>query len=127
MSELERDSGEEQPVSSSLSRVYEDSEVIVYTAPNEDELKNILLNLLRRNHRMSVKDFHKYLSGLASEDKIRYALNELLKEDLVTMDKQGYFYLTELVEEEYQDIPDEQAEVDSMEADEFSDGDGEAY
>lgn len=87
-------------ITEALSRIYEDGDVIVYTAPNEEELKEILINLLRRNGRMSVKDFHKYLSGLASEDKIRYALSELLRNDVVTMDKQGYFYLTELLETE---------------------------
>ncbi|MFP3171869.1 MAG: hypothetical protein RXQ79_02345 [Acidilobus sp.] len=95
-------SEEEYSIADELSRIYEDNDVIVYTAPNEEELKEILVNLLRRNGRMSVKDFHRYLSGLASEDKIRYALNELLRNDVVTMDKQGYFYLTELLgSEEY--------------------------
>ncbi|MGC9209731.1 MAG: hypothetical protein ACP5FT_00440 [Acidilobus sp.] len=88
----------DDPVRDSLSRVYEDDDVVVYTAPNEEELKEILLNLLRRNGRMTVKDFHRYLSGLASEDKIRYALNDLLRKEIVTMDRQGYFYLTELLE-----------------------------
>jgi len=72
--------GNGDPVRESLSRIYEDDDVIVYTAPNEDELKEILLNLLRRHGRMSVKDFHRYLSGLASEDKIRYALSDLSEE-----------------------------------------------
>ncbi len=87
-----------------LSRIYEDDDVIVYTAPNEEELKNILLNLLREKGRMSVKDFHKYLSGLASEDKIRYALSDLLRRDLVTMDRQGFFYITELLEGSQEDM-----------------------
>jgi len=102
MSDGRSRSEEEYSIADELSRIYEDNDVIVYTAPNEEELKEILVNLLRRNGRMSVKDFHRYLSGLASEDKIRYALNELLRNDVVTMDKQGYFYLTELLgSEEY--------------------------
>ena len=87
-------------VMSSLTKVFEDDDVVVYTAPNEEELKNILLNLLRKNGRMTVKDLHKYLSGLASEDKIRYALNDLLRKDIVTMDRQGFFYLTEPIDTE---------------------------
>ncbi|WP_202965456.1 hypothetical protein [Acidilobus saccharovorans] len=100
----------EVSITDALSRIYEDGDVIVYTAPNEEELKEILVNLLRRNGRMSVKDFHRYLSGLASEDKIRYALNELLRNDIVTMDKQGYFYLTELLEAEGEYWSDESGE-----------------
>ncbi len=111
----------DDPVREGLSRVYEDDDVIVYTAPNEEELKEILLNLLRRNGRMTVKDFHRYLSGLASEDKIRYALNDLLRREIVTMDRQGYFYLTELLEgleeaEEYwQEGAEEPGRVDRLE------------
>ncbi|ESQ23468.1 hypothetical protein DDW02_00310 [Acidilobus sp. SCGC AC-742_M05] len=111
--------GNGDPVRESLSRIYEDNDVIVYTAPNEDELKEILLNLLRRNGRMSVKDFHRYLSGLASEDKIRYALSDLLRRELVTMDRQGYFYLTELLEEEGLEQPEEYWEGEEIGSDDL--------
>ncbi|MFP3144537.1 MAG: hypothetical protein RXQ93_05940 [Caldisphaera sp.] len=88
---------EEKVISDNLSVIYEDTDLVVYTAPNEEELKDILLDLLRKNGKMSIKDFHRYLSGLASEDKIRYALNELLKDEAVIIDRQGYFYSMELL------------------------------
>jgi len=86
-------------ITSNLRVVYEDPEVIVYTAPNEEELKEILLNLLRRYEKMNIRELHSFLSGLASEDKIRYALNELMKENKVIVDRQGYYYLAEFSEE----------------------------
>ena len=88
-------------VTSSLSVIYEDPEVVVYTAPNEDELKAILLRLLKRYERMNIRELHSILSGLASEDKIRHALNELMKENKVIVDTQGYYYPAEYYEEDY--------------------------
>ncbi|MCE4613650.1 MAG: mediator of RNA polymerase II transcription subunit 1 [Desulfurococcales archaeon] len=82
-----------------LSKVYEDPDIVVYTAPNEDELKDILVSLLRANERMSIKDLHSHLSGLASEDKIRSALSDLMKKNRVMIDRDGYFYLVEPIEE----------------------------
>ncbi|MEB2793676.1 MAG: hypothetical protein G5Z42_02915 [Caldisphaeraceae archaeon] len=108
-------------IEESLSVIYEDGDLVVYTAPNEEELKGILLNLLKRNGKMGIKDFHRYLSGLASEDKIRYALNELLKNETVIIDRQGYFYLTELLdmgeypsEEVEEFIGEEGADLESL-------------
>ena len=88
-----------EEITKSLTVIYEDDDIVVYTAPNEDELKNILLDLLGKYQKMSIRDLHRHLSGLASEDKIRYALNELMKENKVVVDRQGYFYPAELVAE----------------------------
>jgi len=87
-----------EEITRSLTVIYEDDDIVVYTAPNEDELKNILLDLLGKYQKMSIRDLHKHLSGLASEDKIRYALNELMKENKVVVDKQGFFYPAELID-----------------------------
>jgi UDP-N-acetylmuramyl tripeptide synthase len=95
----DRRDGEEN-IMDSLTVVYEDPDVIVYTAPNEEELKDILLDLLRKYERLNIREFHSFLSGLASEDKIRYALNELMKENKVVVDRQGYYYLAEYIEDE---------------------------
>ena len=93
-----REHGFEEEISSekimeNLSVVYEDGEIVVYTAPTEEELKKILIDLLEKHKRMTIRDLHRYLSGLASEDKIRYALNKLMKDNQVRVDRDGYYYL----------------------------------
>jgi len=75
-----------------LKVVYEDPEILVVTAPNEDELRNIILNLLREKP-MSVKEIHSILAGIASEDKIRRSLMRLAEEGVVTMDEEGRYKL----------------------------------
>ncbi|MCS7108330.1 MAG: hypothetical protein RMH77_05700 [Sulfolobales archaeon] len=73
-----------------LKVVYEDTDVLVVTAPNEDELIKILLDLLK-DKPMSVKELHTILSGLASEDKIRRALIRLVNDGVVYMQTDGRF------------------------------------
>ncbi len=74
-----------------LPKLYEDDEVIVVVAPNENQLKDIILRLLREKP-MTIKELHTILSGLASEDKIRYALNELMEQGMVVSDDEGRYY-----------------------------------
>ncbi|MEB3860839.1 MAG: hypothetical protein GSR84_01290 [Desulfurococcales archaeon] len=104
-------------ITRNLSVIYEDVDVVVYTAPNEDELKEIILNLLKEYEKMTIRDIHSHLSGLASEDKIRYALNDLMKDNMVYVDRNGYFYLSsleyeydgaEMGYEDYDDFYDDQ-------------------
>jgi hypothetical protein len=103
MADLEREHFESkvssEEIMENFSVVYEDGEIVVYTAPTEDELKRILLDLLNKHERMTIRDLHSYLSGLASEDKIRYALNKLMKENLVVVDREGYYYPASVYEE----------------------------
>ena len=73
-----------------LKVVYEDPDVVVVTAPNEDELIKILLDLLK-DKPMNVKELHSILSGLASEDKIRRALIKLVNDGIVYMQPDGRF------------------------------------
>jgi len=73
-----------------LSKIYEDEEVVVVVAPNEDQLKSIILNLISEKP-MTVREIHSILSGLASEDKIRYALNKLAEEGKVSSDEEGRY------------------------------------
>lgn len=65
-----------------LRVVYEDPDVVVMMAPNEEELRNILLELLKEKP-MNLKELHEVLSGIASEDKIRRALSILLEQGRV--------------------------------------------
>ena len=78
-----------------LQVVYEDSEVVVVRAPTEDQLVNILTDLLR-DRPMSVKELHSFLSGLASEDKIRRALTRLVNEGRVYVLEDGRFTIVGL-------------------------------
>ncbi len=73
-----------------LRVVYEDPDVIVMMAPNEEELKNILLDLLR-DKPMTVKELHSILSGIASEDKIRRALASLSEQGQVMILPDGRY------------------------------------
>ncbi len=74
-----------------LKKLYEDDEVVVVVAPNEDQLREIILRLLRERP-MTVRELHEILSGLASEDKIRYALNKLVEEGVVESDEEGRYF-----------------------------------
>jgi DNA-binding transcriptional ArsR family regulator len=74
-----------------LKKLYEDDEVVVVVAPNEDQLREIILRLLRERP-MTVRELHEILSGLASEDKIRYALNKLVEEGIVESDEEGRYF-----------------------------------
>lgn len=78
-----------------LKVVYEDAEVVVVRAPTEDQLVNILTDLLR-DRPMSVKELHSFLSGLASEDKIRKALTKLVNEGRVYVMEDGRFTIVGL-------------------------------
>jgi len=93
--------GKKVDVTDKLSMIYEDDEIVVYTAPNEDELKELLLDILRREGPRTIRELHDHLSGLASEDKIRQALNHLALENKVHM-QDGRFYIAELDEEYYE-------------------------
>ena len=94
--------GKRVDVTDKLSTIYEDDEIVVYTAPNEDELKELLLDLLRNYGPMTIRDLHSHLSGLASEDKIRQALNHLAMANKVYM-QDGRYYIAEVYEEYEED------------------------
>ena len=75
-----------------LKVLYEDPDVVVVTAPNEEELKQILIDLLREAP-MNLKELHAVLSGLASEDKIRKALSTLMSQGVIRMQPDGRYKL----------------------------------
>jgi len=77
-------------VEEKLRVVYSDKEVTVMTAPNEEELKQILLDLLNEGP-MNLKELHSRLSGIASEDKIRRALANLAETGHVTILSDGRY------------------------------------
>ncbi|AOL15672.1 hypothetical protein BFU36_01795 [Sulfolobus sp. A20] len=77
-------------VENKLKVVYSDKDVIVMTAPNEDELKQILLDLLNEKP-MNLKELHSMLSGIASEDKIRRALADLVEKGKINLLEDGKY------------------------------------
>lgn len=75
-----------------LPRLYEDSDVVVMLAPHEDELEVIVLNILKDAGRpLSVKEIHRYLEAVASEEKIRKTLHKLRLRKLVRPLKNGRY------------------------------------
>ncbi|MFP3164444.1 MAG: hypothetical protein RXQ76_01155 [Acidianus sp.] len=85
-----KESDETEDVENKLKVVYSDKDVIVMTAPNEEELKQILLDLLSEKP-MNLKELHSKLSGIASEDKIRRALASLTEKGQVTLLEDGRY------------------------------------
>lgn len=85
-----KDSADSEEVESKLKVVYSDKDVVVMTAPNEEELKQILLDLLSEKP-MNLKELHSKLSGIASEDKIRRALASLSEKGQVTLLEDGKY------------------------------------
>jgi predicted transcriptional regulator len=81
---------EKMSVEEKLKIVYSDKDIIVRMAPNEEELKNILLELLDEKS-MNLKELHAVLSGIASEDKIRKALARLAEKGLIVLQEDGRY------------------------------------
>ncbi len=81
-----------------LRKLYEDDDIVLMTAPNEDELMNIILDLLR-DKPMNLREIHTILSGLASEDKIRKALITLSENGFITMNSDGRYVVLGFVSE----------------------------
>lgn len=75
-----------------LRVLYEDPEVVVAMAPNESELREIVLDMLKSEPR-TIKDIHSKLAGIASEDKIRRCLMRLVSEGIVVIDEEGRYSL----------------------------------
>lgn len=73
-----------------LKVLYEDTDVIVTMAPNENELREIILEMLRSEPK-TIKDIHAKLAGIASEDKIRRCLIRLMDEGIVVVDEDGRY------------------------------------
>lgn len=73
-----------------LKILHEDNDVVLMTAPNEDELKEIIRELISEKP-MNLREIHAILSGIASEDKIRRALSSLTENGLAVMTKEGRY------------------------------------
>lgn len=61
-----------------LKILHEDDDVVLMTAPNEEQLMSIIRELLLYKP-MNIREIHTILSGIASEDKIRRAITGLIE------------------------------------------------
>lgn len=73
-----------------LRILHEDDDVVLVTAPNDEELASIVRELLSYKP-MNLKEIHQILSGIASEDKIRKALNMLLDRGEIYISNDGKY------------------------------------
>lgn len=78
-----------------LRILHEDEDVILVTAPTDDELTDIVRELLKSKS-MNLKEIHLILSGIASEDKIRRAINTLIDQGEVYVDDSGRYTATSI-------------------------------
>ncbi|AFK51730.1 hypothetical protein TCELL_1307 [Thermogladius calderae 1633] len=73
-----------------LKILHEDDDVVLMTAPNEEQLTDIIFALLLEKP-LNLKEVHLVLSGIASEDKIRRALSNLVENGLVITGPDGRY------------------------------------
>ncbi len=73
-----------------LKILHEDDDVVLMTAPNEDQLVDIIKELISEKP-MNLREIHTILSGIASEDKIRRALITLVENGLAVPDDNGRY------------------------------------
>jgi len=73
-----------------LRVLHEDDDIVLMTAPNEDELMEIIQELISEKP-MNLHEVHTILSGIASEDKIRRALATLVERGLAMINSDGRY------------------------------------
>jgi hypothetical protein len=75
-----------------LRVLHEDNDIVLASAPNDDQLVEIVKEILSYKP-MNLKEIHYILSGIASEDKIRKALNNLISRGEVYIDSNNGKYI----------------------------------
>ncbi|WP_440059682.1 ArsR family transcriptional regulator [Thermogladius sp. 4427co] len=73
-----------------LKIIHEDDDVVLMTAPNEEQLASIVYELLLEKP-LNLKEVHLVLSGIASEDKIRRAVTSLVENGMVIIGPDGRY------------------------------------
>ncbi|MGB9827792.1 MAG: ArsR family transcriptional regulator [Thermosphaera sp.] len=76
-----------------LKILHEDDDIVLMTAPNEDQLASIIKELISIKP-LNLREIHAILSGIASEDKIRRALNNLLESGEAYINSEGRYLST---------------------------------
>ncbi len=81
-------------MSRNSSVVYEDSDIIVFRAPRDEELERIVKDIIsRRGKPVSWKELRRELSGVVGEDRLRRVLIRLIERDEVVEMLDGTFGL----------------------------------
>lgn len=76
-----------------LRVLHEDDDIVLMTAPNEDQLMEIIYDLITEKP-MNLREIHTILSGIASEDKIRHALMMLTEKGFAVAGPDGRYSAT---------------------------------
>jgi hypothetical protein len=80
-----------------LTKVYVDDEITVLIAPDDASLENLILEIVRSSGGISIRELRRAFSGISSEDKIRRAVNKLVRMNKVYLDgENGTLYPVEL-------------------------------
>ncbi len=80
--------------SEELSVVYEDEDVVVMRAPDDEELEKLVIKIIKRKGRpVTWRELRSELSGLAGEDRLRKVLMSLIDRDIVVEMIDGSFGL----------------------------------
>ncbi len=84
-------------ITKSLIEVYSDDDIVVLIAPDDFKLENLILDIVRRHEGINIKELRRIFSGISSEDKIRRAINRLIRKNKIYMDSEnGTLYAIEL-------------------------------
>ncbi len=73
-----------------LKVLHEDDDIVLMTAPNEEQLMEIIYELVSEKP-MNLREIHLILSGTASEDKIRRALTLLADKGMIVAGPDGRY------------------------------------
>jgi predicted HTH transcriptional regulator len=79
-----------------LTKVYSDDEITVLIAPDDSNLENLILDIVRSNEGISVRELRRMFAGISSEDRIRRAIIRLIRRNKLYMDSEsGALYAIE--------------------------------
>lgn len=83
-----------------LEKIYEDEEIEVFAAPDDVELEQLLLNILKEKP-MKFKELKEVFSATAGEDRLRRSLMKLLEEGRIRELEDGTYTAAD-IEDIYQ-------------------------
>jgi len=108
-----------------LEKIYEDEEIEVFAAPDDAELEQLLLNILKEKP-MKFKELKEVFSATAGEDRLRRSLMKLLEDGRIreledgtytAADIEDIYSIEEAEEEEFLEEVLEESEEEFEEID----------